>query len=380
MNIEKSLEAQWAEPFASAFGGGTYGSPPKPNLGDVEITQDDSGWDFTGFRVDDISVFADNVDVVAGNIGDVENDGDYLYFRAESVEGIFTQGYQGYMSFGSIHDDSSMEGYGETIITNHLFDDMSIGGNYNTFRVTGWSYDDIEVNWGYGNTVYSGDNDDYVEVDDDAQNTTVFGGDGDDEIFGGDGNDVFHGGDGNDELDAGDGNNQLFGNDGDDDIHAGDGNDRLEGGDGNDDIHGGDGDDVTLGGNGDDYLVGGDGDDAMGGGAGNDYLRGGDGNDTMTDGAGSDHLSGGLGADTFLFVQDGESDTGSLGWGDNEADLVIVQGVGTGNGNLTLNGIGPEDSVLGFASSGFETDLGALGLASGGSFAIGTDTYDFYYM
>jgi len=319
----------------------------KPNLDDVEITEHDSGWNFTGFIVDDLLVRADNVDVVAGAIGDLENYGDYLYLRAQSAEGIFTQGYHGYMNFGSIYDDSSMKGYGETIVASYLFDDMSLGGNQNTFRVTGWSYESIEVNVGYGNTVYSGNNDDVIEVADEAQNTTVFGGDGNDSIYAGDGNDVLGGGDGNDELDGGDGDNQLFGDDGDDEISSGNGDDFVEGGEGRDHIDSGAGDDFVEGGQGRDVIHGDDGDDTLFGGEGDDHLGGGDGNDRIDAGDGSDYVHGDDGNDV---IRGGDGDDEIFGGDGNDV-------LGGGDGNDSIYAGDGADTVM--ASEGFDfIDLG----------------------
>lgn len=97
--------------------------------------------------------------------------------------------------------------------------------------------------------------------------------------------------------------NKISGSSGDDQLYGMGGNDVIQAGDGNDFASGGDGNDTISGGNGDDTVVGDAGNDYLNGDAGNDSLSGGTGNDTLEGGDGSDTMSGGPGADLFIFRQ-----------------------------------------------------------------------------
>jgi hypothetical protein len=97
------------------------------------------------------------------------------------------------------------------------------------------------------------------------------------------------GGEGNDNIHAGGGKSTIFG---------GNGHDLLIGGAADDVINGGNGDDVIFGGRGADRAFGGDGNDLIAGGEDNDpLLRGGNGNDRISGGPGQDRLLGDDGVD-----------------------------------------------------------------------------------
>ncbi|WP_199237589.1 calcium-binding protein [Azospirillum sp. TSH64] len=133
--------------------------------------------------------------------------------------------------------------------------------------------------------------------------------------FGGPGNDVHDALPDETTLYGGAGNDDLLGTTSADLISGDDGNDTLYGWSGNDTIYGGTGDDLLYGNNendllvgeaGNDTLVGGNNNDTLYGGAGNDliYGDGGDalGQDVLAGGAGSDTLYGGAYNDTYLFT------------------------------------------------------------------------------
>lgn len=154
--------------------------------------------------------------------------------------------------------------------------------------------------------------------------STVYGGDGNDQLNGSAGDDSFYGGDGNDTLAGEAGDDALFGGTGDDDLDGDAGNDTLDGGAGNDQLIGDEGEDLIYGGADNDTVYagadndtafGGDGDDTLYGMDGDDTLYGGDGSDTIIGGADQDVIYGGAGD-----VVDG-SETGT----DN--DTLIVSGV-----------------------------------------------------
>ncbi|WP_413172043.1 DUF4347 domain-containing protein [Anabaena azotica] len=162
-------------------------------------------------------------------------------------------------------------------------------------------------------------------------NTTLTGGDGDDEIKGGSGvdnidggagrdqitggasSDIIHGGVGNDLIFGNAGADQLFGDDGDDNIYGGD-NDKVNANDGDDTIDGGNGNDELVGNLGNDRITGGDGNDNIAGNEGNDTLEGGADTDLIEGGAGDDDIYGGAGNDILL----GEGDKVKAGTGGND--------------------------------------------------------------
>jgi Ca2+-binding RTX toxin-like protein len=106
-----------------------------------------------------------------------------------------------------------------------------------------------------------------------AQQSTLDGGSGNDNIHGGGGKATINGGNGHDLLIGGAADDIINGGNGDDAIFGGLGADRAYGGDGNDWIAGGgDNDPLLRGGNGDDVISGGDGLDRLLGDGGSNRL------------------------------------------------------------------------------------------------------------
>ncbi|GAA3917376.1 hypothetical protein GCM10023084_80400 [Streptomyces lacrimifluminis] len=84
---------------------------------------------------------------------------------------------------------------------------------------------------GAGNDSLTGD------TDEDGDENTLSGDDGNDILRGRSGDDVLYGGRGHDRLYGDQGNDVLWGNSGNDVLHGGPGNDRLSGGPGTDKVH-----------------------------------------------------------------------------------------------------------------------------------------------
>lgn len=105
-----------------------------------------------------------------------------------------------------------------------------------------------------------------VTITGNAQNNTIYAGDGYNTLYGGTGDDILYGGAGGDILYGGDGNDTLYGEEDWDTLYGGDGDDYLEGGEGNNTLYGDNGNDTLFGGvyagyNGSNTLVGGNGQD-----------------------------------------------------------------------------------------------------------------------
>ncbi|WP_407333263.1 type I secretion protein [Enterovibrio sp. 27052020O] len=144
-----------------------------------------------------------------------------------------------------------------------------------------------------------------------------------------------------DTIRGGDGDDVIYGDAGDDNIRGDNGNDVIYGGSGNDTINGGNGDDVIYGGDGDDTLLGASGNDSLYGGAGNDYLQAGYEDDIIMDGGeGLDIYVGSEGNDTMIFDQSDFSDLSFLQEnktiyvGDRGFDKILVDG----DANVDLTG------------------------------------------
>lgn len=155
-----------------------------------------------------------------------------------------------------------------------------------------------------------------------ANDQTVLGGSGDDDIKTGSGSDTIETGDGDDIVNAGGGDNDVTTGDGkdeifteqgddvidagrkDDFISSGSGDDVIRGGQGNDEIIAGDGADVIYGGDNEDDIRGQGGDDIIYDGRNEDVVRGGGDNDTFFAGQGDDEFIGGGGVDEFVFTMD----------------------------------------------------------------------------
>ena len=188
-----------------------------------------------------------------------------------------------------------------------------------------------------------------------ANQCTVTGTTGDDNLIGTDGDDIICARGGNDIVDGRGGNDIIFGGPGADTIDGGDGADQLFGGRGDDTIRGQDGNDLIRGGRGNDTLRGNGGDDTIRGGNGADQIDGGNGADTLYAGKGQDILDGGAGADTLY----GRRGADSLGGGAGNDTIYGGRGPDTINGNQgddtmygrrgndTLNGGGGTDTADG---------------------------------
>ncbi|MCC6197279.1 MAG: hypothetical protein IT518_22720, partial [Burkholderiales bacterium] len=189
--------------------------------------------------------------------------------------------------------------------------------------------------------VYGFDGDDTLSggADDDR----VYGGNGADVLAGDSGNDLLWGNDGNDSMDGGDGHDAIHGHAGDDTLAGGEGLDTLYGDDGNDTIDGGAERDTLYGGDGNDVIRAGAsgllGGDTLDGGAGNDRLIGSERDDALAGGEGDDILDGGVGND-FLFDDTGNN---TLCGGDGDDRLQ------TGVGADTLDGGAGTDFLSGAA-------------------------------
>lgn len=171
-----------------------------------------------------------------------------------------------------------------------------------------------------------------------SKQTTLNGGDGNDNLAGGSGSDAINGGAGDDTLSGGAGNDLENGGTGNDTEIGGDGNDTEIGGDGTDTESGGNGNDLLEGDNGDDLLDGGDGNDSIAGGAGNDTLRGKAGANLLSGGTGSDHFEAGGGTD--VVTDHGSDDDGEDGPGDqptNASAFGTVSAVDPVASTLTLS-------------------------------------------
>jgi len=152
---------------------------------------------------------------------------------------------------------------------------------------------------------------DSVDLSTTAENQTLSGGSGADQLTALHGAGILLGGGGDDTLWGSASNDTLSGGTGNDMLDAGDGADLLAGAEGDDMLSAGAGDDTLDGGEGDDTLSGGSGNDTLRGGAGNDVIDGGDGDDVIHMGQGTDSLSGGAGLDTYV-----------LGYGMGKASML----------------------------------------------------------
>lgn len=143
----------------------------------------------------------------------------------------------------------------------------------------------------------------------------LLGGNGDDSIRGGDtddgndwavsgeGHDSLTGGNGHDTLDGGLGSDTISGGLGSDLLYGGNGTDSLHGGNGTDTVHGMNGADTIYGGNGSDTLIGGEHNDCLFGEDHDDLLEGNEGNDTLNGGDGTDDGNGGSGTDSAVSLE-----------------------------------------------------------------------------
>lgn len=192
--------------------------------------------------------------------------------------------------------------------------------------------DDVIVTTGAAaTTIFGGEGNDDITTD--SENAIIHGGNGDDGIFVGStqGTSVIYGGTGDDSITV---YNQAIvsGGAGDDSIATDIFDDKVSGGDGNDDISTGGGNDIIYGGAGDDTIDAGDGNDIIVGGTGNDILWGGEGQDTFIFDSHS-------GNDSIMDFQEGDAlqvdangynvsvvntgeDLYSLNWTDNHGNII----------------------------------------------------------
>ncbi|ADD39981.1 M91 family zinc metallopeptidase [Stackebrandtia nassauensis] len=215
---------------------------------------------------------------------------------------------------------------------------VALGDNNNVS--TGDGKDDVRTTGGYSSTgrgddfVRAGNHDDPLYKDKPVHESTIFGGEGNEEIQGSTKDDKISGGSGEDEIYGHEGNDLISGDGGQDYVDGQDGNDNISGGGDTDTIYGLDGDDTITGGSGKDYLEGAEGNDSVNGGTGEDVVSGGrgddtlhgdDGNDVIYAGDGKDSVDGGEGNDKLL-VQDGDNvasdKVASNGYSVNDTDTV----------------------------------------------------------
>jgi subtilisin family serine protease len=168
---------------------------------------------------------------------------------------------------------------------------------------------------------------------------TLLGGEGDDLIESNGGKALLLGDEGNDVLsaetliDAANDNSTLVGGEGDDNLtgstkedllFGGSQADVLDGSKGSDSLNGGTGTDFVFGGSGDDLVLGDLDDDLVGGDDGNDQVDGGEGNDIFYDTQGNDSLTGNEGKDSFGLLPGTDKDT-VLDFQDSQDKLVLVE-------------------------------------------------------
>lgn len=242
---------------------------------------------------------------------------------------------------------------------------------------------DVVTEVGSNALVYGNDGRDSITLTTAAGETaTVFGGsnvvgadDGIDTILGGAGDHLIYGNAGNDVLTGGTGDDTIFGGQDDDLIDGGAGDNVLYGNLGDDSITGGTGDSTIFGGQDNDSLTGGSGDEAIYGNLGNDIIITSTGVDTLVGGAGDDSIGGSVAA------VGGAVSTGNLvagsevygGLGDDVISLTIVSGaagaqtsifggnnlVGSADGDDLITVAGTVDASI-FGNQGNDTIVGGV--------------------
>ncbi len=228
--------------------------------------------------------------------------------------------------------------------------------------------DDFETSAPQQITLTVGDEAEVIQLDDGGvtftdtgvTETSVTGGDGDDNITGSAGNDTLAGAAGDDTLTGGDGHDELRGWSGHDTLIGGAGDDTLFGASNEDTLQGDAGNDDLDGGTGDDMLSGGADDDWLTGGTHDDTLDGGDGSDTAVwDGDFADFaVSYDSDIDTFVITDENAGDA------DEGTDTV------TGVETFSFNGVEYSAADLQTeAARQANTAPDAASVASGGSIA-----------
>jgi Ca2+-binding RTX toxin-like protein/subtilisin family serine protease len=245
--------------------------------------------------------------------------------------------------------NDALEGSAQNDTIDGLGGDQEIFGGAGNDSLSGDDGDDYLNGEEGDDSLFGGAGNDYL--DDELGNNLLSGGDGDDAVLGGSGADTLTGDAGDDYLNGDKGNDSLIGGAGNDILVDEFGNNLLSGGDGDDEVFGGSGADTLTGDAGDDSLFGYEGNDSISGGVGSDVADGGDGNDTLEGGDDNDELSGG---------EDNDSINGGLGNDELYGD----------DGNDTLTGGGGADSLAG----GIGDDLYLLDPATAGNSVIADDS------
>jgi len=357
---------------------------------DIDAKTNGSGWDNT-FTVE--TGGGDDTITATG-------DGGHTHFDIKTGEGA---------------DSVTVDGQSEsaTIVTEDAAT-IDVSGADTVDITTGESYETRENSSGYEYKVH----DDNTVTVDDAEETSVHTGRGDDTITvgangegadtvfvdSGHGRDTINvtgeGGDTHITVDAGYGRDTvtLDGDYGSSEVHL-DGGTAWTKSDGtavrrdnltedqttrahDDTFEGGVGDDLVTGGGGEDILDGGDGGDRLFGDSGDDTLLGGLGDDTLTGGRDDDRLSGGEGTDTAVFS--GPVDEYDIKISDEDGTITVTDKDPNRDGTDVLDGI----ENLQFSDTTLDQDGLADLLAAretptvpesdfaGTSVTINTDNYD----
>lgn len=274
---------------------------------------------------------------------------------------------------------------GDTLLGGSLVDTIdggvgndSIDGGAGGDSLTGGNDDDT-IKGGAGiDTINGGAGNDSIEGG--TEGDILIGGDDDDTILGEDGADNIDGGPGTDSLDGGAGNDTITGGDGGDNITGGAGMDQIDGGGDADTLDGGDDNDTVIGGSGTDIVAGGLGDDSVDGGSDNDTLSGGGGTDILVGGDGDDQVAEvAVDAETIVLT-DTELTVGGLADSVNGVEEFILTGGNLSSlidasgytlGNVTINGVGGDDTLIGSNGDDFINGGGGNDTLSGG---LGNDS------
>jgi Ca2+-binding RTX toxin-like protein len=275
------------------------------------------------------------------------------------------------------------------------------------------------VDQAYNTPLNLGGGDDWVIGGDGVNNISAGG--GSDVVFAQGGNDTVNGGSGGDVLDGGVGNDTVNGDSGDDYLVGDIGNDALNGGENDDILDGGLGNDILAGGNGVDTasyatstkaitvdlrlqfgqntkgggvdtltgienVTGGSSADTLVGNDADNTLDGGLGNDVLIGGAGADTLIGGGGIDTASYRDDNAGVyvdiffEGPQSLGHAEGDMLLgIANLTGGWGDDTLYGNSQSNRIDGGAGDDYiDGDLGNDVLIGGTNTAFG-DTISYFF-
>lgn len=254
----------------------------------------------------------------------------------------------------------------------------SIEGGAGGDSLTGGDDDDTVKGDAGVDTINGGAGNDSIEGG--TEGDTLIGGDDDDTILGQDGDDNIDGGLGTDSLDGGAGNDTITGGDGGDNISGGTGMDSLDGGGDADTLDGGDDNDTVIGGSGTDIVAGGLGDDSVDGGDDNDTLSGGGGTDMLVGGDGDDQVAEvAVDAETIVLTDTVLTVGGLADSVDGVEEFILTGGnlsslidaSGYTLGNVTINGVGGDDTLIGSNGDDFINGGGGNDTLTGG---LGNDS------